>query len=109
MKIKTKEGEKEVDNGVWRYVTGANNEIAHEESRFDFGTDVLRKLKAASPKTTYSVWKDEECSLTINNDATNLVVNLKTATTFTISKRLRKTAKSPLFTKSTYILNRNTT
>lgn len=77
VKIKTKEGEKEVDNGVWRYVTGANNEIAHEESRFDFDTDVLRKLKAASPKTTYSVWKDEECSLTINNDATNLVVNLK--------------------------------
>lgn len=77
VKIKTKEGEKEVDNGVWRYVTGANNEIAHEESRFDFGTDVLRKLQAASPKTTYSVWKDEECSLTINNDATNLVVNLK--------------------------------
>lgn len=77
VKIKTKEGEKEVDNGVWRYVTGANNEIAHEESRFDFGTDVLRRLKAASPKTTYSVWKDEECSLTINNDATNLVVNLK--------------------------------
>lgn len=77
VKIKTKEGEKEVDNGVWRYVTGANNEIAHEESRFDFDTDVLRRLKAASPKTTYSVWKDEECSLTINNDATNLVVNLK--------------------------------
>lgn len=77
VKIKTKEGEKEVDNGVWRYVTGENNEIAHEESRFDFDTDVLRKLKAASPKTTYSVWKDEECSLTINNDATNLVVNLK--------------------------------
>ena len=77
VKIKTKEGEKEVDNGVWRYVTGANNEIAHEESRFDFDTDVLRKLKAASPKTTYSVWKNEECSLTINNDATNLVVNLK--------------------------------
>lgn len=77
VKIKTKEGEKEVDNGVWRYVTGANNEIAHEESRFDFDTDVLRKLKAASPKTTYSVWKDEECSLPINNDATNLVVNLK--------------------------------
>lgn len=77
VKIKTKEGEKEVDNGVWRYVTGANNEIAHEESRFDFDTDVLRKLQAASPKTTYSVWKDEECSLTINNDATNLVVNLK--------------------------------
>lgn len=77
VKIKTKEGEKEVDNGVWRYVTGANNEIAHEESRFDFDTDVLRKLKAASPKTMYSVWKDEECSLTINNDATNLVVNLK--------------------------------
>lgn len=77
VKIKTKEGEKEVDNGVWRYVTGANNEIAHEESRFDFDTDVLRKLKAASPKTSYSVWKDEECSLTINNDATNLVVNLK--------------------------------
>lgn len=77
VKIKTKEGEKEVDNGVWRYGTTANNEIAHEESRFDFDTDVLRKLKAASPKTTYSVWKDEECSLTINNDATNLVVNLK--------------------------------
>lgn len=77
VKIKTKEGEKEVDNGVWRYVTGSNNEIAHEESRFDFDTDVLRKLKAASPKTTYSVWKDEECSLTINNAATNLVVNLK--------------------------------
>ena len=77
VKIKTKEGEKEVDNGVWRYGTTATNEIAHEESRFDFDTDVLRKLKAASPKTTYSVWKDEECSLTINNDATNLVVNLK--------------------------------
>lgn len=77
VKIKTKEGEKEVDNGVWRYGTTATNEIAHEESRFDFDTDVLRKLKTASPKTTYSVWKDEECSLTINNDATNLVVNLK--------------------------------
>lgn len=77
VKIKTKEGDKEVDNGVWRYGTTATNEIAHEESRFDFDTDVLRKLKAASPKTTYSVWKDEECSLTINNDATNLVVNLK--------------------------------
>lgn len=78
VKIKTKEGEKEVDNGVWRYVTGsANNEIQHEYSRFDFGTDVLNKLSTASPKTTYSVWKDEECSLTINNDATNLVVNLK--------------------------------
>ncbi len=77
VKIKTKEGEKEVDNGVWRYGTTATNEIAHEESRFDFDTDVLRKLKDASPKTTYSVWKDEECSLTINNDATNLVVNLK--------------------------------
>lgn len=77
VKIKTKEGEKEVDNGVWRYGTTATNEIAHEESRFDFDTDVLRKLKAASPKTTYSVWKDEECSLTINNAATNLVVNLK--------------------------------
>lgn len=77
VKIKTKEGEKEVDNGVWRYGTTATYEIAHEESRFDFDTDVLRKLKAASPKTTYSVWKDEECSLTINNDATNLVVNLK--------------------------------
>lgn len=77
VKIKTKEGEKEVDNGVWRYGATATYEIAHEESRFDFDTDVLRKLKAASPKTTYSVWKDEECSLTINNDATNLVVNLK--------------------------------
>lgn len=77
VKIKTKEGEKEVDNGVWRYGTTATNEIAHEESRFDFDTDVLKKLKEASPKTTYSVWKDEECSLTINNDATNLVVNLK--------------------------------
>lgn len=77
VKIKTKEGEKEVDNGVWRYVTGANNEIAHEESRFDFDTDVLRKLKAASPTTTYSVWEDEECSRTINNAADNLVVNLK--------------------------------
>lgn len=78
VKIKTKEGKKEVDNGVWRYVTGsANNEIQHEYSRFDFGTDVLNKLSAANPKTTYSVWKDEECSLTINNDATNLVVNLK--------------------------------
>ena len=78
VKIKTKEGEKEVDNGVWRYVTGsANNEIQHEYSRFDFGTDVLNKLSTANPKTTYSVWKDEECSLTINNDATNLVVNLK--------------------------------
>lgn len=36
VKIKTKEGEKEVDNGVWRYGTTATYEIAHEESRFDF-------------------------------------------------------------------------
>lgn len=93
VKIKTKEGEKEVDNGVWRYVTGANNEIAHEESRFDFDTDVLRKLKAASPKTTYSVWKDEECSLTINNDATNLVVNLKNGDNFYYIKAVAEDSK----------------
>lgn len=93
VKIKTKEGEKEVDNGVWRYVTGANNEIAHEESRFDFDTDVLRKLQAASPKTTYSVWKDEECSLTINNDATNLVVNLKNGDNFYYIKAVAEDSK----------------
>lgn len=93
VKIKTKEGEKEVDNGVWRYVTGANNEIAHEESRFDFDTDVLRKLKAASPKTTYSVWQDEECSLTINNDATNLVVNLKNGDNFYYIKAVAEDSK----------------
>ncbi len=93
VKIKTKEGEKEVDNGVWRYVTGANNEIAHEESRFDFDTDVLRKLKAASPKTTYSVWKDEECSLTINNDATNLAVDLNNGDNFYYIKAVAEDSK----------------
>ena len=93
VKIKTKEGEKEVDNGVWRYGTTATNEIAHEESRFDFDTDVLRKLKAASPKTTYSVWKDEECSLTINNDATNLVVNLKNGDNFYYIKAVAEDSK----------------
>lgn len=93
VKIKTKEGEKEVDNGVWRYGTTANNEIAHEESRFDFDTDVLRKLKEASPKTTYSVWKDEECSLTINNAATNLVVNLKNGDNFYYIKAVAEDSK----------------
>lgn len=93
VKIKTKEGEKEVDNGVWRYVTGENNEIAHEESRFDFDTDVLRKLKAASPKTTYSVWKDEECSLTINNDATNLAVDLNNGDNFYYIKAVAEDSK----------------
>ena len=81
VEIRTKEGVKEVNNGVWRYGPVANYEIAHDESRFDFDTDVLRKLEAACHaaelKIMYSVWKDEECSLTINNDATNLVVNLK--------------------------------
>lgn len=93
VKIKTKEGEKEVDNGVWRYGTTANNEIAHEESRFDFDTDVLRKLKAASPKTTYSVWKDEECSLTINNDATNLAVDLNNGDNFYYIKAVAEDSK----------------
>lgn len=93
VKIKTKEGEKEVDNGVWRYGTTATNEIAHEESRFDFDTDVLRKLKEASPKTTYSVWKDEECSLTINNAATNLVVNLKNGDNFYYIKAVAEDSK----------------
>lgn len=93
VKIKTKEGEKEVDNGVWRYVTGANNEIAHEESRFDFDTDVLRKLKAASPKTTYSVWKDEECSLTINNDATIFAVDLNNGDNFYYIKAVAEDSK----------------
>lgn len=93
VKIKTKEGEKEVDNGVWRYVTGANNEIAHEESRFDFDTDVLRKLKAASPKTTYSVWKDEECSLPINNDATIFAVDLKNGDNFYYIKAVAEDSK----------------
>lgn len=93
VKIKTKEGEKEVDNGVWRYVTGENNEIAHEESRFDFDTDVLRKLKAASPKTTYSVWKDEECSLPINNDATIFAVDLKNGDNFYYIKAVAEDSK----------------
>lgn len=77
VKIKTKEGEKEVDNGVWRY-GGADHVIPHENSRFDFNS-VLDQLKNASEKkkTEFTVWKDEECSYSINNDATNLVVNLK--------------------------------
>lgn len=93
VKIKTKEGEKEVDNGVWRYGTTATNEIAHEESRFDFDTDVLRKLKAASPKTTYSVWKDEECSLPINNDATIFAVDLKNGDNFYYIKAVAEDSK----------------
>lgn len=93
VKIKTKEGEKEVDNGVWRYGTTATNEIAHEESRFDFDTDVLRKLKAASPKTTYSVWKDEECSLTINNDATIFAVDLNNGDNFYYIKAVAEDSK----------------
>lgn len=93
VKIKTKEGEKEVDNGVWRYGTTATNEIAHENSRFDFDTDVLRKLKEASPKTTYSVWKDEECSYSINNAATNLVVNLKNGDNFYYIKAVAEDSK----------------
>lgn len=77
VKIKTKEGEKEVDNGVWRY-GGADHVIPHDNSRFDFNS-VLDQLKNASEKgkTEFTVWKDEECSYSINNDATNLVVNLK--------------------------------
>lgn len=93
VKIKTKEGEKEVDNGVWRYGTTATYEIAHEESRFDFDTDVLRKLKAASPKTTYSVWKDEECSLTINNDATIFAVDLNNGDNFYYIKAVAEDSK----------------
>lgn len=74
VKIKTKEGEKEVDNGVWRY-GGADHVIPHENSRFDFNS-VLDQLKNASEKgkTEFTVWKDEECGYSINNDPTNLVV-----------------------------------
>lgn len=93
VKIKTKEGEKEVDSGVWRYGPTATYEIAHEESRFDFDTDVLRKLKAASPKTTYSVWKDEECSLTINNDATIFAVDLNNGDNFYYIKAVAEDSK----------------
>ena len=73
MKIKTKEGKKEVDNGVWRY-GGADHVIPHDNSRFDFNS-VLDQLKNASEEgeTEFTVWKDEECSYSINNDATNLV------------------------------------
>lgn len=74
VKIKTKEGEKEVDNGVWRY-GGADHVIPHENSRFDFNS-VLDQLKNASEKgkTEFTVWKDEECGYSINNNPTNLVV-----------------------------------
>ena len=74
VKIKTKEGEKEVDNGVWRY-GGADHVIPHENSRFDFNS-VLDQLKNASEegKTEFTVWKDEECGYSINNGPTNLVV-----------------------------------
>ncbi len=77
VKIKTKEGEKEVDNGVWRY-GGADYVIPHDNSRFDFNS-VLDQLNKASEegRTEFTVWKDEECSFSINNDPTNLVVNLK--------------------------------
>ncbi len=71
------EGTKDVETGVYRYITGtAGNVLNHDNSVFDF-TMVLTKLRNANAKPTYSVWADEECALTINNDKNNLVVNLK--------------------------------
>lgn len=94
VKIKTKEGEKEVDNGVWRY-GGADHVIPHDNSRFDFNS-VLDQLKNASEKgkTEFTVWKDEECSYSINNDATNLVVQeLKNGDNFYYIKAVAEDSK----------------
>lgn len=94
VKIKTKEGEKEVDNGVWRY-GGADHVIPHDNSRFDFNS-VLDQLKNASEekKTEFTVWKDEECSYSINNDASNLVVQeLKNGDNFYYIKAVAEDSK----------------
>ena len=94
VKIKTKEGEKEVDNGVWRY-GGADYVIPHDNSRFDFNS-VLDQLNKASEegRTEFTVWKDEECSYSINNDATNLVVQeLKNGDNFYYIKAVAEDSK----------------
>ena len=94
VKIKTKEGKKEVDNGVWRY-GGADHVIPHDNSRFDFNS-VLDQLKNASEEgeTEFTVWKDEECSYSINNDATNLVVQeLKNGDNFYYIKAVAEDSK----------------
>ena len=93
VKIKTKEGEKEVDNGVWRY-GGADYVIPHDNSRFDFNS-VLDQLKNASEKgkTEFTVWKDEECSYPINNDATIFAVDLKNGDNFYYIKAVAEDSK----------------
>lgn len=93
VKIKTKEGEKEVDNGVWRY-GGADHVIPHDNSRFDFNS-VLDQLKNASEKrkTEFTVWKDEECSYSINNAATNLAVDLNNGDNFYYIKAVAEDSK----------------
>lgn len=94
VKIKTKEGEKEVDNGVWRY-GGAAYVIPHDNSRFDFNS-VLDQLKKASEKgkTEYTVWKDKECNDSINDDnPTNFVINLKNGDNFYYIKAVAEDSK----------------
>lgn len=94
VKINTKEGKKEVDNGVWRY-GGADHVIPHDNSLFNFNS-VLEQLKNASEKkkTEFTVWKDEECSYSINDDdATNLVVNLKNGDNFYYIKAVAEDSK----------------
>lgn len=94
VKIKTKEGEKEVDNGVWRY-GGADYVIPHDNSRFDFNS-VLDQLNKASEegRTEFTVWKDEECSYSINNNPTNLVVKeLKNGDNFYYIKAVAEDSK----------------
>lgn len=93
VKIKTKEGEKEVDNGVWRY-GGADYVIPHDNSRFDFNS-VLDQLNKASEegRTEFTVWKDEECSLPINNDATIFAVDLKNGDNFYYIKAVAEDSK----------------
>ena len=79
VKINTKEGKKEIDNGVWRYVVADNhNVIPHDNSYFDFKV-VLNDLKDASKeeKTEFSVYEDEECNTPITN-----AVNLKNGDNF---------------------------
>ena len=95
VKIKTKEGEKEVDSGVWRYGPTATYEIAHDNSRFDFNS-VLDQLKKASEKgkTKYTVWKDKECNGFIDDDnPTNLVINLKNGDNFYYIKAVAEDSK----------------
>ena len=95
VKIKTKEGEKEVDSGVWRYGPTATYEIAHDNSRFDFNS-VLYQLKKASEKgkTKYTVWKDKECNGFIDDDnPTNLVINLKNGDNFYYIKAVAEDSK----------------